>query len=425
MKKLVYLIILVLTSKTYLTAQNLPVIKATSKNVKVRDGANFKENFWVIIPETKPDIYFVDFPKKVQKVTFITDQDSITFDVSFGKTYDFIILLNNKDSCYTRISTNYPKMLTKSQSSSIDTIPFTIIDNRIYVKGKINNSQELMFQFDLGAGGLGMCNINNKSVKKVNIIFDKTTNLINSDGANQTRLSSTNVVKIGKTEWQNIEFVETKNMNKYEDAIFGNGLFIDKYVQVDYDKSILIISEQMPVVEQGYRKYPMLLDNGIKPLIEATFEINGIDYKSWFLFDIGNTGNGIVSYNFLNKNKLYDKFSKVFGIGDRPIAHIPKLRFADATFNEGIISLDRKFNIASGYTDGGGLLGNKLLKKFNFILDNQQGFIYLKPNFFFDEKDTQLNEIKFYTVGLILLLLVIFYLVYRKIRKAKRKKNGT
>lgn len=80
---------------------------------------------------------------------------------------------------------------------------------------------------------------------------------------------------------------------------------------------------------------------------------------------------------------MYDRFSKVVGIGDKAVARIPVLKFADTSFNKGIITLDRKYNVATGYTSGGGLLGNKLLKKFNFVLDNQQGFIYLKPNFFF------------------------------------------
>lgn len=422
MKKLCFITFLSLLTFCNLCAQILPVIKATSKNVKIRDGANFKENFWVIFPETKPDIYFVDFPRRDQRVTFITDKDSISFDVKYGNNYDFIILLNGKDSCYTRISTTYPEKQAQARSIITDTIPFTIIENRIYVKGKINNSEELMFQFDLGAGGLGMCNINNRSVKKVNINFDKEINLINSSGTNQARLSSNNVLKIGKNEWQSIEFIETKNMNKYEDAIFGNGLFLDKYIQVDYDKSIMIVSKKIPLIEHGYKKYPIILDNGVKPLIAATFEVDGKNYTDWFLFDTGNTGNGVVSFKFLEKYNLYHRFSKVISIGNRAVAHIPILKLADTSFTEGIISLDRKYNVATGYTDGGGLLGNKLLKKFNFILDNQQGYIYLKPNLYFSEKDSQLNEIKAVALVLIVLLLLLVYIIVRKFRMVKKMK---
>lgn len=364
----------------------------------------------------------MDFPRLDQNVTFITDIDSISFHVKYGNVYDFIVLLNGKDSCFTRISANYPKTLTKTQSVETDTIPITIIDNRIYVKGKINNSEDLLFQFDLGAGGLGMCNINNRSVKKVNINFDKSINLINSNGSSNARLSSSNVLRIGRNEWQSIEFVETDNMDKYEDAIFGNGMFLDKYIQVDYDKGLMIISEKMPLIEQGYNQYPMILDNGIKPLVEATFEIDGQNYKDWFLFDTGNSGNGIVSYNFLEKHNLYNKFSRIVGIGNRAVAYIPVLKLADTTFTEGIISLDRKYNIASGYTNGGGLLGNRLLKRFNFIIDNQKGLIYLKPNHLFDEKDNQITTIKSVMGGIIVFLGLLTYVIIRR-RKRKNQKE--
>ena len=57
-----------------LTAQqNLPVIRANSKNVKIKDGFNYKSDFWVIFPETKPDIYFLDIPRKTTPIKFITD----------------------------------------------------------------------------------------------------------------------------------------------------------------------------------------------------------------------------------------------------------------------------------------------------------------------------------------------------------------
>jgi hypothetical protein len=279
-----------------------------------------------------------------------------------------------------------------------------------------------MFQFDLGAGGLGMGSINSKSVKKINISFDKATNLINSDGANQARLSSSNVLSIGRNEWQGIEFVETHNMEKYEDAIFGNGMFLDKYIQVDYDRSILIIRDDLPIVEQGYRKYPMLLENGIKPLVQASFVFKDKKYTDWFLFDIGNTSNGIVSYNYLQKHNLYQQFSSVMGIGNRAIASIKGLSFAGVPFEGGVISLDRKFNQATGYTEGGGLLGNRLLKKFNFILDNQQGFIYLKPNLYIDEKDNELNIIRGLGFGLLLVVFVVFYFLFRKFRASIHRK---
>lgn len=83
------------------TQSSLPVIRATSKTVDIRDGNHLKKGYWVIMPERKPDYYFVELPEKNHKVSFVTDMDSISIDISYGKYYDFIILLNGKDSCYT------------------------------------------------------------------------------------------------------------------------------------------------------------------------------------------------------------------------------------------------------------------------------------------------------------------------------------
>jgi len=75
---------------TILSAQaNLPIIRANSKNVKIQDGLNFKSDFWVIFPETKPDIYYLDVPRKPTTLKFITDIDSISWDMHYGDIQDF------------------------------------------------------------------------------------------------------------------------------------------------------------------------------------------------------------------------------------------------------------------------------------------------------------------------------------------------
>jgi hypothetical protein len=86
-------------------AQSLPVIKANSKKVNVRDGQVFQKGIWNLSPESKPDVYQALEPIIEKRITFYTDMDSISFDVVPDKTYDFLIVLNGKDTCYTQIST--------------------------------------------------------------------------------------------------------------------------------------------------------------------------------------------------------------------------------------------------------------------------------------------------------------------------------
>lgn len=122
-KKLSLLIILCLIVQSLSAQQNLPVIKANSKKVDIKDGKNFKKGTWNIVPEAKPDIY-----KTSSKwVTFYTDKDSISFKIRPNKVYNFIILLNDKDSAFTQIkyepviyTPSYLDILKKGSRYSFD-----------------------------------------------------------------------------------------------------------------------------------------------------------------------------------------------------------------------------------------------------------------------------------------------------------------
>ena len=60
-------------------AQSLPVIKATSDMIDIREGDAFTKAAWRIMPEYKPDVFTSN--KIGERVTFYTDIDSISFVV--------------------------------------------------------------------------------------------------------------------------------------------------------------------------------------------------------------------------------------------------------------------------------------------------------------------------------------------------------
>ncbi|HEV7348195.1 S41 family peptidase [Telluribacter sp.] len=115
-KRIVLFFVIVVCQSTN-AQQTLPMIRAHTKTVDIRDGAVFQKGIWNLTPEAKPDIYYALLPEKERKITFYTDIDSISFDVKSGFTYDFIILLNNKDTCYTQIN-SVPK--EKIEVATID-----------------------------------------------------------------------------------------------------------------------------------------------------------------------------------------------------------------------------------------------------------------------------------------------------------------
>lgn len=101
MKALIILVSSIVLLNICFAQQKLLVINATSRMVDIRDGNIFKKSDWKISPELKPDIYITI--NKNTRVTFYTDLDSISFLVKPDVKYNFIILLNNKDSALTQI----------------------------------------------------------------------------------------------------------------------------------------------------------------------------------------------------------------------------------------------------------------------------------------------------------------------------------
>ena len=97
--KFLTIIVVALLTQNLFAQKKLPTIKASSLQVDIKVDGNLMKNAWTIVPEANPDIYRTS----AKKVTFYTDIDSISFDVKPDEQYNFVILLNGKDSANTRI----------------------------------------------------------------------------------------------------------------------------------------------------------------------------------------------------------------------------------------------------------------------------------------------------------------------------------
>jgi hypothetical protein len=97
------LILLSLLSVAGVAQEKLPIIRSNSSTVSIQDGSELKRNNWTLVPDAKPDVYEARLKDgKPQRVTFITDVESISFLVHEGKKYDFIIRWGDT-LCYTQI----------------------------------------------------------------------------------------------------------------------------------------------------------------------------------------------------------------------------------------------------------------------------------------------------------------------------------
>lgn len=96
---LIITLVLVFTSaKAQQRYKGLPVIKAKAAVADYRVGSNLVKGMWGIDPTVSPDVMKIPVHGSKEKVTFITDQDSISFNVKAGKSYQFYV--NLSDTAY-------------------------------------------------------------------------------------------------------------------------------------------------------------------------------------------------------------------------------------------------------------------------------------------------------------------------------------
>lgn len=387
-------LLIILSVQCVLAQEKLPRLKSNKTTVSIKEGNSDYKDVWTISPEVKPDIFVTNPFTGTKKVTFYSDIDSISFTVKPNRKYDFVILLNGKKKAYTQINTDStqnpsldPKLFYKriiNTNQATDTIPFTLgIDNRIHLKGKVNNSDTLDFLFDTGAGS---CVITSSLInKKVHLTIDGSQENGGADGVAIVDKSAKNTLEISNLKWENVSLLSIDYQNPSFDLVLGWIAFENKIVEIDYEKNILIIHQALPKLSAEYSKSEFKLIEGI-PYIKLKLIVNGKEYESWFDFDTGSDGMLVVGQQFAKANFLNNAMKPIgttTSVGSKgkeitsTLVRLPKLKIGDFEMYQIPLSIQQQEIENVEHHEN---IGNKILKRFNTIIDFQHSHIYLKPN---------------------------------------------
>ncbi|GAA4086656.1 hypothetical protein GCM10022392_04550 [Mucilaginibacter panaciglaebae] len=323
-------------------------------------------------PRQKLDIYYVNVPRRKGKVSLVTDQGRISFTTRFGHDYDLIVLINGKDSCHIRISAKDDPATRALQPGGTfpDTIPLTLIGSRLYLKGVLNGKDTVNIQFDTGANA--PC-VSKASSGRLNLVFGAKTVLSNSQGINEVRKSLNNNLTVGHLNFKNIQLVETGNMQPGEDLIIGYNLLRHKVIEIDYDKQLFIVHDKLPVKAKSFTKQPLIDKLSLKTRIVQ----NGKKYTFYVGMDTGRDGTMRLGEEFTGQPGVWDNLKELTVINGRKIIRLD-VTVAGVTFKDIVTNAaDPNLPVARR---SGTYFGNVILNHFNWIIDNLNGYIYLKPN---------------------------------------------
>lgn len=253
-------------------------------------------------------------------------------------------------------------------------------DHRIFVQGTINDSRPLRLLFDTGANEMAV----NRALKdEASLVVDQTAENTGSDGVSTLDYSANNRVRVGDREAR-MGAVLVEYRNRPFDAVLGHRFFKDRIVEIDYDRSRLIVHERLPDLA-GYAKAKVRMVDDT-PVIQLSLTDGKSTVRPWLFFDTGSNGFVDLSYDFTARHKLKDKYTQVVGTSQFSGSAGKKIRAVDVRIQSagvaGVVLKDPKISmtIDEDASNGDGIVGSDFIQHFDVIIDLKGGYIYLKPN---------------------------------------------
>jgi len=372
------------------TAQKpLPIIKATSRKVTIADGAEVDKDGWTLSPGVKPDIYTAYRTRQTKWVTFYTDIDSIRVKVKPGTRYNFVVLLNGKDSCYTQIVSAIPPETDKPlRQVKNDTIAFKLTDyNAISIKAILDHQDTLNVHFDLSSYGF---HITREAIPvKTHLLTNQLDALAGKAKPNYNKLMQVSDLQMGTAVWHHPEISPTALAAHGMDGRLGWTWFDGKVVSLNYDSSQLIISEDVSHHIKGYVKEKLTFIRSL-PCVKGVFKIADKRYEAYFSMDNGSEQSMILDGAWRQQQHFPEDFKvlKMSVLRDGG-GNEYKTEYVQAPpLTLGGKQLTGAPALLIGERTPGGtpvnFLGNDVLKRFNIIIDFKHDVIYWKPNRLFD-----------------------------------------
>ena len=382
MKKTILLLLSMAIFSSLFAQNDLPILRTNTSVLSIKDGNEFRTDYWTIDPTIESDVYIADKINQSKWVTFYSDIDSISFQLDPRQEQDFLIILNNKDTCLTQIKSGINFVKSDSLQLTHDTIPFILTKaNNIVIQTILNETDTLNLMFHTAQGNVSLTE---KAIAQIaNKSFDKSEKAITWGGEAASRYSVGNYLKIKHFEWKNITIWEDKNTGPNADGKFGPNLFQNKVIELNFDKNIMVIHSYLPELDQKYEKSDLSFKQNLM-FIATQYKIKNNQYDNQVLIHSGFGGTLLLDDKFVQNNnigaqletisesQLKDSYGNVlktkkavlpyFSIGQNSFTDMP------ISFFEGALGRQHM-----------SVIGGNILKRFNVFFDLQNAHFYYKP----------------------------------------------
>jgi hypothetical protein len=281
--------------------------------------------------------------------------------------------------------------LAKAQ---VATIPFEQ-DGLMYVKVKVNAQTEpLNFVFDTGASTVVL---DETTAEEIGVQANYQQPAEGAGGTKMYNIALSQKFHIGNITLKDAHtvLVDLERLSKRGgtriDGIIGANIMKEYVTQIDFDQKEIHLYKSVEAIQDkdGYTAVDAVIDYTNIPEIDLEFTLeNDQKFKGNFLFDSGANMTFLLNTPFAKAKKIESLLSKTIENKAEGLTTSSQFKIGKAaglqldTFSFGEMPMDIS-NSTSGVMAAGeyaGIVGIKVISRFNCILDYKHKKIYFKPN---------------------------------------------
>lgn len=288
---------------------------------------------------------------------------------------------------------------TSVVKAQVAKIPFDH-DNLLFIKVKVNDHTEpLNFVFDTGASTMVL---DETVAKRIGVKADYQQPATGASGTEMYNIALSQKFHVEDiTLTSHMVLVDLERLSKRGsqniDGIVGADIMKQFVTHLNFDESVIELYDNVGEVENvdRYKSLEASLDFASIPQVELEFTLeNGQKFNGNFLFDSGANMTFLLNTPFAKTQKIEsiigktieNKAESLTTSSTFKIGKVAKVKLAGFEFGEMPMDVSNSESGVMASEDYAGILGIKIINRFNVILDYKKGKIYLKPNSTYKEE---------------------------------------
>jgi hypothetical protein len=276
-------------------------------------------------------------------------------------------------------------------------LPFTLIDNRIFVPVTINGLGPYQFVFDTGGSNI----VDPEVARTLGLSLKEDGEAWGAGaGRQQAWTTQVDIARVGGVEMKatafravSLEAIRRAIGFRRLDGIVGQELFERFVIDIDYERSQLSFHDPKSFAAAKELGPPLRLSflGGI-PMLDA--EVDGL--RGPFVLDTGDRSSLTLFVPFVERHGLRQRYSNQvhavtgWGVGGpipADVTRVGKLTLAGYTLPGIVTRMPVLKSGAFAMSDAAGSIGTGVFKRFRTVFDYSRKQMFLKPNGAFGDAD--------------------------------------